>query len=352
MLDFAYRESQIAGYPQQWNQPVQREPLYDIVAVITDLSPLGGSAKSKDTLLTYLLGIMSLSTTLSNGRVFNIYNTVGTDSELKTSVGVLGLEHNIYKEKHVSEEIAVVAGDITGGPNGTLTVTQMLADYCNSTPIIAIDCVKGGPLEWLHSIIADCGTGSANESLIIKELDTFSGGIFSTLWDRSKPIVDPRTNVVLLGHYNDTHGNVRDIRGGHDYAATLQACQGDERIMMDYSEARTPGMSSELTLDKMRKQIKLRNPAVTFTGIAERCYLNVEFLNAMVNMFTSLGIELSTEGMSSVDVNARRGTTYAGMNQGTMTNLHDTYRPNAQPNINTFGPGGNRGGGLGVFSRN
>lgn len=308
-IDVAYHEPESKYIQVQPGMPVMPVAGYDPLVVITQITPLGKTSRANDDLLTQLFGLASVSGILSEYRWATVFARGVGDSGGKTSIGVLGLEHNPYPgTKHTPQILNVVAGnDIVQGSD-RLTALGIIQIYCTPTMTVALDVVQGGPLAWAQSIFANATPGSTEEWQIIRELDAFSGGGFTRIWSKlQQPILAMPSAEIHLGHYTDENGNLCDIRK-LDYLTMLEATQGDLSIMMPYSAGFQPGNGDPGVIDQTRRIIKTYAPTAVFTGMATRIFFNTNFINALDQMFSACGLQIIMEGLGDISgMGNRRG---------------------------------------------
>lgn len=309
-IDMAYHEPEQRYVQTQPGMPVLPVAGYDPLVVITQITPLGKTSRANDDLLTQLFGLASVSGILSDYRWATIFARGVGDSGSKTSIGVLGLEHNPYPgTKHTPQILNVVAGtDLVQGSD-RLTALGVIQIYCTPTMTVALDVVQGGPLAWAQSIFANASPGSNDEWQIIRELDAFSGGNFTRIWSKlQQPILAMPSAEIHLGHYTDENGNLCDIRK-LDYLTMLEATQGDVSIMMPYSAGFQPGNGDLGVIDQTRRIIRTYAPTAVFTGMATRIFFNTNFINALDQMFSACGLQIVMEGLGDIGgMGNRRGT--------------------------------------------
>ena len=307
-IDFAYHEPESRYMQVQPGMPVMPVAGYDPLVVITQITPLGKTSRANDSLLGQLFGLASISGILSDYRWATIFARGAGDNGSKTSIGVLGLEHNPYPgTKHTPQVLNVVAGtDLVQGSD-RLTALGVIQIYCTPTMTVALDVVQGGPLCWVQSIFANASPGSNEEWQIIRELDEFSAGAFTRVWNKSQPILAMPSAEIHLGHYTDERGELCDIRK-LDYLTMLEATQGDISIMIPYSAGFQPGNGDLSVIDQTRRIIKTYAPTAVFTGMATRIFFNTNFINALDQMFSACNLQIIMEGLGDIGgMGNRRG---------------------------------------------
>lgn len=266
-VDFAFRPAS----PQEAMEAKMRGqgvPQYDPYIVITNASPLGLGAATNDDILSQCFAITSIAGLATGNRWTSVFTRAAGDSGKKTSVGAFGLEYTPNDQApHVSAMIPVSAGfDVQSGSD-VKSPLQVLNAYCHNTMQIAMDIVQGGPMSWVQAVFANAVPGSIQEARINEELNAFSNGAWSKIWNGSQPITILSPVEIHLGHCTEQDGTVRDIRS-LDYLHMLQATNADAQIMIPYSEGFYPGNCDKVAMDKKRKIIQNYASNVVFTGIA------------------------------------------------------------------------------------
>lgn len=304
-IDFGF-----SGAQQNMNQQLYGQqmpvPGYDPMVVITDISPLGKAVESTDTLMSQILGLLSVSEILTDFKWATVFSRAAGDSGSKTTIGALGLEYNLYPGRQfTSETLKVSTGDLAAPNPDELTPMQVITSYCKPTMVVALDVVQGGPLEWLQGLFINAFPGSASEDIIIKELDNFSNGRFSAIWNRSEPITVMRPVQVHLGTYVDNDGVTRDIRS-LDYLTVLKLSQGAENIMRPYAEGSSPLTSNDETFDAKRRALKQLVPNMEITGRATRTFINPGFISAINHMMAECNLHVTSEGLTEIQGSTAR----------------------------------------------
>jgi len=318
----------IAGYMDFYRRvPTQQAPYtgypvptpgYDPVFVITNTSSLGASSRSNDNLLTQLLALPSLLPLLdpTQNKWATIFEPFVGDNQLKPNLGILGLEHDplpMPQKQFVPKELTVVSGSDPMVGEDKVTAQAMAAMYCTRTVLVAMDIIKGSPTEWLQTLFAGAVPGSKEESIIINELDAYSGGVFSKLWlPKNKPIMqyDRATNSTLrvdlhAGYYTDTNGRARDGRT-IDYLTCLSYSAGDMTFFDSFALGFYPGNNSLEDMDIKRNIRKQMAPNFTVTGLISRFFFNNDFINTIEEMHAQCGIAVTIEGLSDMSSMVQR----------------------------------------------
>lgn len=279
---------------------------YAPVFVIDQISALGKSGKSNDSLLNQLLGLSLIMPLASNqGNWASIFEPSISDSTNKPSIGVLGLEHQPFpNQPHVPTRVDI-AGAMEQFKADKPTVRQFTERFISTNPIVALDIIHGGPLEWAQRVLAGAVQGSGDEKIIIDELDKFSGNLFSAIWKPlNQPILidnRPEYNQVNLytGYYPAPDGSKHDIREVN-YLAVLDATNGDMNQFDPFASGFVPGTNSPEQMDQKYRELTKLVPSVTITGMSTRIFLNNEFINAIDKMLAACKLQVTIEGMQDM----------------------------------------------------
>lgn len=300
----------INNQPQQpvYGMPPQAVPGYVPVVIMTQVSRLGKSTQVNDTLLSQLLGFASLMPLINtqDNRWTSVFEQQVGEYQKRTSIGVMGLEHNPFPGLQWSPAVVDIV------PNGEIrdankfTASEFAQIYCMPSIMVALDILKGGPLEKIQNIIATAQRGSNSERLILKELDAFSDGLFSQIWlPKEQPIIFNST-IIHAGFYTDDENKQRDIRS-IDYLAALEWCGGNQQILSPFVSGFLPDTNSIEHLDQKRKSLQQAVQNLTITGLYQRVFINNAFISALDEMFSRLDLTYLVEGMNVLDdVNVRR----------------------------------------------
>jgi len=332
-LDFVRAEQQ----PVSWGGAgmSQRPAIgYDPVLVITQNTCLGKTTLASDSILTQLLALTTIVPLVDPryNRWSTIFEPFIGDNRCKTSIGVLGLEHNpIPWQPYEPKILNIAAGGEPVFGNDKVTAQQVIATYVSQNLVVALDILHGGPLEWLQALLVKAKPGSAAEQVLIDELDSFSGNLFSTIWKPlNLPILAFDSTDIHAGYYTDASGVQRDIRS-IDYLSVLEATQGDQITFAPFAEGFLPGTDNHDALDQKRKMLLKFAPHAIITGMYTRIFLNNSFINAIDQMNQQLGLNIAVEGLN--DLNSQ-------------SNVRATFNSNYFSPIQshgTFAAGFNRG---------
>lgn len=317
---------------------------YDPVIVLSEISVLEKGYVSNDTLLSTLLALPTIlpivaSTPGYPQRWSTIFEPTLGDSSKKTSIGVLGLEHNPFLDKeHDKKVLPVVTGsEINGYAADSYTAGQIAQVYISDNILVALDITHGSPLEWLQFPVGKASIGSKFEKIIIAELDAFSDGWFSRNWvPKNKPIISDREVDIHAGYYIDKDNKPRDIRA-IDYLAMLEYTKGDPNIFVPWARGFLPGANSLQEMDTKRRGILNVASTATITGLHRRIFFNNAFIETIDQMLNAVGINnIQVEGLQELTASNKHA--YSSGNSGFFEPLGQSK--NFQNNVGTGGQGG------------
>lgn len=336
-VDFAYHQPSAVQMQQAQQQFALKSaynpviiPAYDPYIVITSASTLGNQAILGDNILTAAMALASLNGIAQNQRWSTIFGRNGSDSNRKTSIGALGLEHDPAYIEPVSPQVLPVAAGFEGNNPNLMSPLEVISKFCYNTMLIAIDVEDGSPMKWLLDIFGNATRGSIQESVILNELNYFSDNKFSQIWNGSQSIVAYDPTMVHLGYHKDAAGNVNDIRT-LDYLTVLNYCKGDRDIMRSYTQAFLPGQTTAEVQHYKREVIKMAYPNAEITGMAKRYFINTAFISALDQLFAQCDLKIILEGISDIGSNVVRGTAFDGTFNAPLTShnvfVHNTGLP-------------------------
>lgn len=317
-VDFAYHNPS----PVQMQQAAQQRaangaynvntiPAYDPYIVLTSATPLGASTILGDNLLTQCFALASCAGIAQSQRWTAIFTRSGLDGNKKAPIGAFGLEHDPYYIKQDQPAVIQTSAGFEAAGNNTLTPLDVINMFCYPTMLVALDVEDGGPMAWVQNIFRTAKPGSGEEDLIIKELDSFSDGAFSKIWDRKQSIIAYPSTPIHLGYYTTEAGERRDLRT-IDYLAMLNNCKGDMNIMIPFAEGFQPGKDSAEVIHNKREVIKMAAPNVVFTGMATRIFFNTAFISALEQTFITLGLKIILEGINDINSVIGRSSAFEG----------------------------------------
>ncbi len=318
--------------PATTNYGMQQQsvPGYVPVIIMTQVSRLGKSSQVNDTLLSQLLGIASLMPMINtdDNNWVSVFEPQIGEFSARTSIGVLGLEHNPYPGlQHQPGIVEIIPnGDQIRDAN-KFTAKEFAQIFCSKNIIVALDILKGGPLEKIQNIIATATKGSKSEMLIINELDAFSDGKFSKLWRiKDQPILSLNPTIIHAGFYTDGDNKQRDIRSV-DYLAALEWSNGNQQILGPFVSGFLPDTVTDIHLDQKRKMLVQAIPNMTITGLYQRVFLNNEFISTLDEMLAAMELSYQIKGISNLDdVNSRKH--FINSNYFTPIQSHGTFYNN------------------------
>lgn len=292
--------------PMQIQYGQQTVPGYYPVIVLTQLSTLSkaGTAKTlDDNLLSFLLSLpLVLPLADSNQRWVQVFEPTLAGAGNKPSIGHLALEHNVYPgQQHKPQSLPILPGnDVSNDPN-RLTARQMAQYYCLPSVMVALDYKQGGPLEWLHRILVEATPGSVAEQLIIRELDIFSGGAFGKIWaDMKQPICSAEHTYLHAGYFTAPNGNQCDIRSV-DYLSVLESSEGDLSTINAFAAGFYPGTTDYERMYAKRKFLETVAPTFKCTGLNTRVFINNNFISAIDQMLSQVGLSFTLEGFNDIN---------------------------------------------------
>ena len=299
-IDFMRRpveNSYINVMPGQNMQPMAG---YDPVLVITQDACLGKSTTTNDTLLTQLLAlplILPLADPAQN-KWASIFEPFSGDGHNKTSIGVLGYEHNPFPGTvHTPAELQIVPGSELTRNSDKFTAQDIVRVYCTNNMIVALDILQGGPLEWIQSLFAKAVMGSPAEKTILDELDAFSNGIFSQIWrPKGMPILAAPSTDIHAGHFTAQDGKIRDIRS-IDYLSMLESTKGASDLFEPFAIGFLPGKDTPDLMDQKRKILQQIAPNFIRTGMYTRIFFNNAFISAIDECVKACGLNITVEGL-------------------------------------------------------
>lgn len=344
-VDFASAPPSAMEVQQAQAHNVPTLPGYHPYVVLTRISPVGGKGAHSDNLLTQLLGLASVAGIMTAGRWNEIYQRSAMDNGAKSSIGAFAYEHNADYMNADFKPMSIPVSTGMADEKGTMSVPKIINTYCHNTMTVAIDVEQGGSESWVQSVLLGATPGSSKEATIIRELDSFSDGVFSTIWGTGKSIMAFQPTTIHLGNYtNQVTGNRSDIRQ-IDMLAMLEATKGDPERMRRWQDGFSPGYN-EVVVDAKRRAIKEYAPDVEFTGLATRCWISADFMAALDLMLKECGLGIGLEGLNNmIDTSSSVsmfGSGYAGnvtSNTMQMFGMNGGYEFASNSHMGTAGVG-------------
>lgn len=205
-------------------------------------------------------------------------------------VGFLNIEAN------VTNEPGGFGPPIATDGFSMATLSDYLKVMVGDNLLYSLDCPGGSPETYYTRVFQLAATGSNTAmEYIYDSLDVLTSGHFSKEFDRNQPIVLQDPIRVLLGHWMDSDGNVRDIRD----IDTITVCnmiglkKQDPGLIVEWLNLFLPAEynDEDLRLAKMKRLINyFLQDTATFTGTALRVNFNPAALMAFGRSIERCGI--------------------------------------------------------------
>ncbi|MGZ3953988.1 MAG: hypothetical protein ACXVLT_05235 [Flavisolibacter sp.] len=295
-------------------------PGYIPVVVVTSNSCLPLGRGGVDSLLSQLLSLSMLAPLIDShanrwALVFEPFTESGSNPR---NIGALGLEYNPYSMVDFEPAMLNVVPSTERSTKDQTSVADIVATYCTKTPIVAMDILQGGPLQYLQETLALATPGSEAEKHIIAELDAFSGDVFSEVWTKMGEVDPTNRGMVYLpemliydptsiyaGHY-PLGDKPRDIRA-MTYTDMLEVTQGDQRLMEDFANGFLEGTDTDAAMDLKLEMIRRFAPNSEITGQYRRIFPNPMLITAISIMLEKCKITITTENLGELTQVSRRG---------------------------------------------
>lgn len=153
---------------------------------------------------------------------------------------------------------------------------------------------------WLNKTIFDAAADVKSEARIHFQqiADNLTNGLFSEKFPVTRPIGHVNDDMVVMGHYPDENGKLRDLRD-YGYLAALNLLGKTDKVdAFSYVDTFNPEMAP--LLDRIAKRVgflnKLNSRAMRITGYAVPVTLSGEMLYTLLTCCSEAGVTLSPEG--------------------------------------------------------
>ena len=292
-------------------QPNARVPLpnglipgYDLVTVITQLTAQGlPGVRMIDSLISQLLGLTLVIPLIDSTykRWTAVFEPFAGEKNVKTSLGVIGLEYNNNPQGQFQpKELKVTNVANYNQLDDALTPYQIASNYFYEGGLVALDVTHGSPVAWVQEIITNARPGTNYEKMVLAELDAFTEGLFSQLWlPLNESIIADEPAQIHSGYYS-TQSGLADIRKV-DYLSILQECLGDQSIMDPFSRGFMPGSRGYEAMDIKRKSLKQAAPTAVIKGITVRNFINPIFIVTIERALKQLDVSINIEGLQDIN---------------------------------------------------
>jgi hypothetical protein len=289
---------------------LEYHPLVVPIFIIRQATTVSLGTTNNDSFLTQILALSMVKAYSEDPQRWGQLFEPGAMSNCINNIGLLG---KLGDPNPSSNEIP---GVITILPRGSYstepkskTVLQVIEQYCSSTPIIAMDIVRAGPMQGLQELF----TYTDAENLLNTELSSFvmeynettqtheiDKDAFFKFWHGEfggpikAPIFDP--NHDLSGHVDQYEGTfvgsdnqLHDINEV-DLLAFLYDDSVSEETLVKYANCSVPSDNSMIDLDNRYQLITGILPHATITGKSMRYFFNPHLLFVIDRYLTSYGV--------------------------------------------------------------
>ena len=299
-LDFNLRSLSEQQRDELRRKGLTQQSHYDPMLVIEDCSPIRIGDRGTVDLMTYLIGIASLSSLGSRKRWVEIINR-GVDSGNLPNIGLLNMESEpLLDGKSERKELPVSNVAVSGkGKDAALTPMELVKIFCHDTCIIAMDSEIGGPNHAIEGILTRSVDDAAARLAIAKEIDDFCGGNWSNYWNPEQPIFVANPTPVFSGTFVDEDKVTKPL-SRWNYLRHLQMTKASPAEMALYTDAHRPGFNP-VVMDKFRRLLENTLTGCKVTGVKQRNYLDVRFINAFNKMLEDCGLRVSVEGLPDLE---------------------------------------------------
>ena len=289
---------------------VQSSLTYLPRVVVTNLTAQNGLTQA-----SFLLALSSAVAITANNNWMQSFlpsqtNSTGGKIDIR-DVGALNILANVGQPRQQGMGFEQTFGPVLTDLNSIRDIGQLLGAVVSPAPILSIDVPVACPSTWYLSILTAIANGSKEAYVsLIKAADQLTNGNFSKRFKNGDPII-VAADKIPLGTWEDSKGNIRDIRDIDLLAVANLQGRNDPNAIMDWSDTVTcvDQYPQEQRLSSMMNIIlAVTSMKANFTGYAYRYTLNPAFITAISsgNSAAGLSVKLKTQ-LSSNDFNTNRG---------------------------------------------
>ena len=283
-MDFAYTRQ-----PNQYQtNPYRPEPPFSARLVVTHLA-----TANVMTLEDQILILLGVSFAVSNNRWFESCRASGNPGAVNPrSIAALNIEGNLRRE--TDKGGYGTPPDVFSADWNDTALGTFLGEAVGSQVALAIDLPRLGSTSWHTQELLACLTekGEAQQNAIndvLTATDTLLGSNFQKYYQGGNPFAEG-AEAILLGHYTDRAGMVRDLSNLDYLAMANHVGETDPKMLARFTETYfNLNIHEEVRLQDRRDLIKSLFPSAVFTGQAYRGTFSAKFIEAAVKAFDDLG---------------------------------------------------------------
>lgn len=330
-VDAIYRsDANNAGVGQAIFAAQQKaSPSYIATVIANEINGLSGSSRAEENIMTQVFGIVSLANLASGKKWSRAFLKVPGSETSKTSIGVVGLECNVFNDPNfVPKELSVVSYGL--GNTDDITLAGIVNNYFHPLCLVAMDITRGGVSEFTQRHFEKASKGDIDSiRLINKAVDDFTGGALSSKWDMNKSPVNSGSCLMHVAHYNDsTTAEIKD-RDSIDYFAALDVFQGNAQAMNDLTVS--PECNGVVSLTKRFETINGVAP-LTQTAWKVRVYFKNDWLNAVVGALKTAKCNIVPENLDTPQDTSRNSDSILGLDVDGIIDTQDLFSGSLRDN--------------------
>lgn len=286
------------------------------------------------------LGLASFYTWLQNLKIMRVFEHSSRPGNKKAGIGNVGLYYDQTTGQFpVKPEVFKVTQTLaemgSTNPDGSEVIIPLNGIYNRmmvKPAAITLDVIFGDPMYWLTQYLLVHSQN--NMHVILSNLDNFYQvnqqgklvtNLFTQIWEANgRPSVTipaqgkpgPASTNILLGHYFDKHGNMRDLRHYNEILNLLGELQTkDQTLLRIFEQVNHPGYYNDNLLatwyDILNTQLLAATESSSFqgspntikvTGIGKRVYINPVFLACVDQANAQCGLLMPDTSMNINDL--------------------------------------------------
>lgn len=251
-----------------------------------------------------LLALSTLPVLSMNKSTLGVFSPLfqGETSARETNLrdlGALGYEVNLTNDPNTPPDRIAIKRD--GFNNNSLIELSNRLFY--DEIIFARDIDEVGDTSWLEIHLLEAAMGNADAyQYITKTADALTGGIFSRLWDNTRPIASYTGIRQQLGYFTGKKGVRSDIRE-IDYLALRNLFKAqDNGLCEKFDQTYYNTSISEAERTSIRADIyRSAAPDFELKGYARRVFLNGTFLQTLAQACEKAGLHPRANNLFAAD---------------------------------------------------
>lgn len=296
------------GFGQAWQPP------YALTCVITSLE-----SNQLTTINGQGMVLASAFSLYQDNIALSALNPIPGKKDDMHNIGTLNIESNVVANPDgMNQQVAMMGLAQQRGVEVDVQsanfneVSQYMAMLFNPRFSLAFDVSECGADTWLNSVFvaAALGNKDANQA-IFDSWNIMTEGKFGSNLTAMNLMGQPfftSAGRILMGHYTNPEGQLRDIRDFDHLAMQTILGRNDPLAVQRWTNARhNLGLAENVRFHEQRTLIQhaAQTDEVNFTGLAHRLNVNMNVMTALSKALSECNLRISAANSNNLDMSQR-----------------------------------------------